>query len=204
MHPFVYKKFGDLLTGQDLSGPVLEVGAVPNEMTLLNLPCLKNLKEKIGINLVGPFSYNDFVIHKCDANKMDLFPDNYFGLVLCNAMLEHDMYFWKTIAEIKRVTKPGGLVMIGTPGFAKDKFQKFKDRFSKLTWYKKLNSIAAFEFFMSSTLTFKVHGGAYGDFYRFSPAAYKEVFFKEFENVSIIKIMQPPRIIGYGIKPDPN
>jgi len=90
---------------------------------------------------------------------------------------------------------------MGTPGFTLDKFQKFKNRFSKSSWYKKLNSVAAFNFIMSATLTFQIHGKDYGDFYRFSPAAYKEVFFEGYQNVSVIEIMQPPRIIGLGYKP---
>jgi SAM-dependent methyltransferase len=202
MHPHMFKKFGELLSGQEFSGPVLEVGATPAENTLLNLPVLKNLGEKTGINLSGPHKYDDFTILKCNANNMDIFPDNHFGLVMCNAMLEHDQYFWKTVAEIDRITRPGGLVIIGTPGFSVGRFQKFKSTFRKYAWYKKLKSFAPLDFIMSSTLTFEVHGNNYGDYYRFSPAAYREVFFKGYDNVKIISVMQPPRIIGYGFKPE--
>jgi|WetSurMetagenome_2_1015567.scaffolds.fasta_scaffold202412_2 SAM-dependent methyltransferase len=202
MHPYIFSKFEEILSQQHFSGPVLEVGAIPNPKALLKLPVLKDYKDKTGINLSGPYNYEGFVIHKGNANKMDIFPDNHFGLVMCNAMLEHDQFFWKTIAEINRVTRPGGLVIIGTPGFSVGRFQRFKSRFKKYVWYKKLKTIAALDFIMSSTLTFEVHGNNYGDYYRFSPAAYREVFFRGYTNVQIISVMKPPRIIGYGYKPE--
>lgn len=202
MHPEIYKAFDKILSGKEISGPVLEVGAIPDEQTLLNLPILQNFIEKIGINLEGPFSYKDFIFHQINANKMDIFSDNYFGVVLCNAMLEHDKYFWKTIAEIRRVTKPGGLVVIGTPGYTINSFQKFRARFSKYSWYRKMKLTKTFNFLLSSTLTLEVHGDAYGDYYRFSQAAYRQVFFIDYKDVEIIQVLQPPRIIGLGIKTD--
>jgi ubiquinone/menaquinone biosynthesis C-methylase UbiE len=66
---------------------------------------LKDAAEKTGINLSGPHEWKGIKILKCNANHMECFEDDKFGLVMCNAMIEHDKYFWKTIAEIKRVTK---------------------------------------------------------------------------------------------------
>jgi hypothetical protein len=40
-----------------------------------------------------------------------------------------------------------------------------------------------------------------GDYYRFSPQAFKEVFFEGMDAVEIRIILSPPRIIGWGIKP---
>ena len=200
MHPYIFRKYNEIISGLTFSGPALEVGATSGGKTLLNLPALQNIEEKVGINIDGPYQFKDFIFHQADANNMDLFSDNYFGLVLCNAMLEHDKYFWKTISEIKRVVKPGGLVIIGTPGFAESSFQKFISRFKKHDWFRKINSIASLNFILSSTLTLELHGGSFGDFYRFSPATYREVFFKGFDNVEITQVMQPPRIIGLGYK----
>jgi len=201
MHPYIFNTFQKLISGRSVSGPVLEIGAVPNERTLLNLPALEGITDKTGLNLDGPYTFKDFRFVQCNANRMDIFPDNHFGLVLCNAMLEHDKFFWETIAEIWRVTRPGGLVMIGTPGYAENSFQHFKNRFSKYRWYRKLTSIAALDFLLSSTLTFEVHGGYYGDFYRFTPATYSEVFFRGYTGVMVTHVMQPPRIIGLCYKP---
>lgn len=204
MHTVIFEKFNALLTEREWSGPVLEVGAIPAEKTLLNLPVLRSVPEKTGINLEGPFTFRDFEILKCDANNMEQFPDNHFGLVLCNAMLEHDKFFWKSVDEIRRVIRPGGLVVIGTPGFADNSFQLFKKGFEKQAWYKAIKSNRALGFLLSSTLTLEVHGGAYGDFYRFSPAFFREVIFRDFHSVEIIQIMRPPRIIGMACKPVPD
>jgi len=204
MHAVIFEKFNALLTEREWSGPVLEVGAVPTEKTLLNLPVLRNVTARTGINLEGPFTFKDFEILKGDANNMNQFPDNHFGLVLCNAMLEHDKFFWKSVEEVRRVTRPGGLLVIGTPGFADNSFQKFKKGFEKQLWYKAIKSSKTFGFLLSSTLTLEVHGGAYGDFYRFSPAFFREIIFRDFHSVEIIHIMRPPRIIGLGCKPGPD
>ena len=43
--------------------------------------------------------------------------ENGFDAVVCNAMLEHDKHFWKTIEEIHRVSRPGAIIAIGVPGY---------------------------------------------------------------------------------------
>ncbi len=63
---------------------------------------------------------------------MECFCDARFDVVLCNAVIEHDRYFWKTIEEIKRVAKPGGLVVIGAPGYARLKGEGIKSFLRKL------------------------------------------------------------------------
>lgn len=78
---------------------------------------LKNAKEKIGTNLKGSKEYRAFKIIKGNAKELEMFENNKFDLVLCNALLEHNKYFWKTISEIIRVTKPGGTIIIGTPEY---------------------------------------------------------------------------------------
>ena len=55
-----------------------------------------------------------------NANRMDAFEDEMFDLVLSNATLEHDKHFWLSVAEMHRVLRPGGLLVIGVPGFIKD------------------------------------------------------------------------------------
>jgi SAM-dependent methyltransferase len=44
------------------------------------------------------------------------FPDATFDNVLCMEMLEHDDAFWVSVAELKRVLKPGGTLVITVPG----------------------------------------------------------------------------------------
>ncbi len=124
MHPRIFQEFEKICSERSITGSVLEVGAIPSNDSLLSMKSLESATEKVGINLNGPHEFEDFRIYKGNANCMDCFEDERFEVVLCNAMLEHDKYFWKTVAEIKRVTKPGGLIVIGVPGYKYFKAEK--------------------------------------------------------------------------------
>src|SRR4029077_14822716 len=112
MHNEVYRQFDRICARRHAGGAVLEIGAVPSAMTLLTLPSLKHADEKIGINIELPSRCGDIDILQENANAMDSFPADRFDTVLCNSTLEHDKFFWKTLAEIRRVTKPGGLIVL--------------------------------------------------------------------------------------------
>jgi ubiquinone/menaquinone biosynthesis C-methylase UbiE len=99
---------------------------------------------------------------------MSIFKDNEFDCVLCNAVLEHDKFFWKSISEMKRVLKDNGLLIIGTPSYKDFWIHKFSK------YIKGQNPIS--DFLRSTTLTFKIHSYP-GDYYRFSEETYKDVFF---------------------------
>ncbi len=200
MHPRVYREFEQIVSRRAVTGPVLEVGAVPSEHSLLCLASLQHATQKIGINLDGPYEYKDFKILKGNSNCMECFDDTSFNMVLCNALLEHDKYFWKTIAEIKRVTKPGGLIVIGTPGYTYLKAEKLKSILKKIPGVRKLQSADRLDALFRATITFEVHNFP-GDYYRFSEQAFKDVFFDGMSDVEVCSIMVPPRIIGAGIKP---
>ncbi|MGH7801345.1 MAG: methyltransferase domain-containing protein [Thermodesulfobacteriota bacterium] len=200
MHRRVYQEFEQICSERKASGSVLEVGAVPSNMSLLCMKALVNATEKIGINLNGPHEFRDFKILKGNANSMECFEDNSFNVVLCNAVLEHDKYFWKTIREIKRVARSGGLIVIGTPGYTYYKAEKIKlilRRIPLIRWFR-LNQYL--NMFFEATITFQIHN-APGDYYRFSPQTFKEVFLEGLNDVEVRSIMLPPRIIGVGIKP---
>lgn len=199
MHPRVYQEFERICSGRSIGGSILEVGAIPSSMSLLCMKSLGNAAEKIGINLDGPYEFRDFKILKGNANSMRCFEDNKFDVVLCNAMLEHDKYFWKTIGEIKRVAKPGGLIVIGSPGYAYFKAERIKSIIYRIPLIRNLSANQYLNMFFTSTITFQIHD-APGDYYRFSPEAFKEVFFEDMNDVEIRSIMLPPRIIGAGIK----
>jgi SAM-dependent methyltransferase len=114
---------------------------------------------------------------KGDANDMSVFKDDSFDLVVCCSTLEHDKRFWLSVAEMKRVLRPGGLLVIGVPGYVKDE-ERDQGR---------------------STLTYRVHYKF--DYYRFSEQAVREVFFDGMERVRVRAMMTPPRLIGHGRKP---
>lgn len=200
MHPRVYQEFEKICSERNAGGAVLEVGAIPSDLSLLCMKSLDGATEKVGINLDGPYTYRNFAIVKGNANAMDSFEDNRFDTVLCNAVLQHDKYFWKTIAEIKRVTKPQGLVVIGALGYTFYRIEKIKRILNRVPLIRRLRFNQYFNLFFKSTLTFEVNNNP-GDYYRFSPQAFGEVLFDGMVDVRVNSIMLPPRIIGSGIKP---
>ena len=199
MHPRIYQEYERICSEQQIGGSALEVGALPSQASLLALKSLAGVKEKIGISLDGPFEFADFKIVKGNANSMDCFEDNRFDTVLCNATLEHDKYFWKTVAEIKRVTKPGGLIVIGIPAFVYLKPEKIKALLSRTPLIRHLRSTQFFNMFFTATMTYEIHNFP-GDYYRFSPQAMREVLMEHTHDVELRRIMLPPRLIGIGRK----
>ncbi len=199
MHLRIYKEFEEICSKIEIKGSVLEVGAMPNEKSLLNMKSLANASEKIGISLGSPRTFKDFKIIQVNSNNMSCFNDESFDVVLCNAMLEHDKFFWKSISEIKRVTKSRGFIVLGTPGYTYFKIEQVKHLLNKIPLINRLKDNQYLNLFFSSTLTFQIHN-APGDYYRFSPQTFKDVFFEDMEDVNISTIMIPPRIIGYGKK----
>lgn len=199
MHQKIYQEFETICAARNISGSVLEVGALPSNMSLLAMKSLGKATEKIGINLDGPYEFSDFKILKGNGNCMDCFEDEKFDAVLCNATLEHDKYFWKTLAEINRVTKLGGLVVIGVPGYGVTRMDKLQSVAKGWPILRSLRHKHYLDIFFSSTVTFQIHDHP-GDYYRFSQQAVREVFFEGMDNVEIRSVMQPPRIIGFGTK----
>jgi SAM-dependent methyltransferase len=198
MHPRVFQEFERICSERNARGSVLEVGAVASEESLLCMRSLKNAHKKIGINLDGPHTYKDFQILKVNANDMSCFEDNLFDTVVTNATREHDRFFWKTLPEIKRVTRSGGLIVIGVPGFKKLRVEKTHRLIEKIPFLGSLLSRHLDSLF-TSTLVLQIHNYP-GDYYRFSPQAMREVFFQDMQEVEVRAFMIPPRIIGCGIK----
>jgi SAM-dependent methyltransferase len=199
MHPRIYQEFEKICTERPIRGSVLEIGALPSDESLLTMRSLDHVTSKIGIDLNEPREYKDFKILQGNSNAME-FADNSFDAVLCCSTLEHDKFFWKTVAEIKRVTKPGGLVAINVPGFTKLRAEKVKGLWGRMPLVRQLKQNSYLNLLFTGTLTYEVHNWP-GDFYRFSPQAVREVILDGLERTEVRTIMWPPRIMGIGIKP---
>jgi SAM-dependent methyltransferase len=195
MHPTIYGTFERICAARSLHGRILEVGAIPGRMSLLRLHAFNgHVTEKVGINLDGPHECDGYHIVRGNSNCMDMFDTASFDAVLSNATLEHDKFFWQSIAEMHRVLKPGGTMIIGTPGYGVLPGEARLKR-----WLRAVPGGARIEWLSDSTATFRVHNHP-GDYYRFSPQTHLEVFFAGFRDVRVESLMIPPRIIGVGIK----
>ncbi len=199
MHPKVFQAFANICNNRSVGESILEIGAVPAEDCLLNMRPLRNVTRKVGVNLDGPHEFNDFLIEQGNGNSLR-FADDTFDTVLCNATLEHDKFFWKTLSEIRRVAKPGGLVVIGVPGFAHYRIEHLRYYLLKSKLLRRLVATTVPANLVTSTLTLQIHGGP-GDYYRFSEQALREVFFEGMREVETLSIMAPPRLIGAGQLP---
>jgi SAM-dependent methyltransferase len=177
MHPKVMAAIHGVVRDSGLRARrALEVGGRTGPRSLLRAPEIEPA-ERYCLNLTRERSRDGVTAVVGNANHMDMFEDGSFDLVLCNATLEHDRSFWLSLAEMKRVLRRGGLLVIGVPGFVRDP-QRDRGR---------------------RTITYKVHYRF--DYYRFSEQAVREVFFDGMERVDAFAILVPPRIIGHGYKP---
>jgi SAM-dependent methyltransferase len=201
MSPAVYAAFEEICRGEAITGPVLEVGAVPGPESLLRLAALAGISGKTGLNLEAFPSTGEIRMVVGNANRMDMFPDSSFGCALCNATLEHDARFWKTLAEIRRVVAPGGLVVIGVPGF-RGMGPKFLAPPRSLAGraIRLLAELTTADALLAGTVTLGEHRFP-GDYYRFTEQAVQEVFFEGLVEPRCRWVMSPPRIIGWARKP---
>ncbi len=199
MHCTVFTHFDGLCRRLGAGGTVLELGAMAGPHTLLALPSLKSATRRIGINMDPQAAQPGIEMLVGNCNHMPMIESCSIDLVLCNSMLEHDRAFWLTLAEMRRVLKPGGLFMVGVPGFAERRPRPLL-RALGLLWKRPLPGAAALESSLASTPSLVVHRYP-ADYFRFGRDAMREVLLDGLDMVSVEAIMQPPRFIGVGRKP---
>lgn len=182
MSPKVYEAFRKLVHENKLAQvpdpKVIEIGA--GSVTLLDL--FPETAERIALN---PIISKELELRKdIQAVKGTSYSipsgDSSVDVVMSCSVLEHDKYFWKSLEEIKRVLKNGGVFIVGVPAY------------QKLPWD-----------FMNTTFTYKRHGFAYNaDFYRFSEQCVRELLLENFQNKSIqvVRRWPNPYIVASGVK----
>jgi SAM-dependent methyltransferase len=199
MHSSVFSVFDAICRAHGAKGAVLEVGAVPAIDTLLMLPALAEARERIGINLQEPAEFAGCRILQVDAHDMRPFEAGRFDMVLCNSMLEHDGRFWLSLSEMQRVVKPGGLIVIGVPGYAVPSTGTWRHLMRRLADIPFLNGRwgGAIEAYLAGTPVLGIHNYP-GDYYRFSEQACREILMAGLEKVEIHRVLEPPRFIAAG------
>jgi len=90
---------------------VLEVGAYNVNGTVRSVVSGMNPSSYVGVDIeMGPGV--DLV---CDAGRLvERFGENAFDILLCTEMLEHVKNWRKVVSNLKKVIKPGGLLIITT------------------------------------------------------------------------------------------
>ena len=191
MHPTIYQEIRQIVSSLKPKGRILEVGAVPNAESLLAMDELRG-EDCVGVNIEGNSEFGGFKILKANGNDLSMFPTGHFDLVLSNATIEHDPFFWKTCAEMRRVLRVGRAALIGAPGFTME--SGLGELGIPTPW-----TDDHLRSWTDSALIFRYHGAPM-DYYRFSPAAFREVIFEGYRDITIKSVMIPPRIIGCGFK----
>lgn len=214
MHPALYSRFEQLFREYPPAGnEILEIGATANvSETLLTLfKSVSGDYHCVGINI--EFNSGDnlpYTLIQCNGNDMSIFEDESFDAVACNAVLEHDRFFWKTITEVRRILKPGGLFYVGVPGYSNQNnlVQKTLLRVIRSVTLRRVPLVYRFAQWtlltrLASTSTYMFHA-APNDYYRFSEEAIKEVFLEGFVVIHVECMLEPVRIIGVAKKPGGN
>ena len=200
MTPALFAAFDTLCARHGAAGRVLEIGAMVADDTLLNLPALRSCESRIGINLAQAGTLGGSEIVQGDANDLSRFADDVFDVVLSNATLEHDRFFWLTIAEMRRVLRPGGLLVIGVPGYLRTRGVAARVAGRVARWTRAVPRLAtALQSMAATTPTLLVHDYP-GDYYRFSEQALREVLLAGTDVLSTHAIVTPPRLLGVGRK----
>ena len=205
MHPAIFAAFETICRDGVPSGArVLEVGAMPSADTLLNLPSLRRAALRVGVNLADGSPLPGASMLRVAADGLAAIADGSFDAVLCNSVLEHDPHFWCTLAGMRRVLRPGGLLVIGVPGYADlppPPALRLAWRVARLPGGAALleRLVPGWE---AGTPTLVVHNHP-GDYYRFSEQAMREVLLAGCTEVRTQVVLRPPRIIGVGTRAGP-
>lgn len=186
MHPMLYRHFQEVASKYALKGPFLEIGAAPGGKAILAGAYFKGKNDRFAINLQAQAQESGITFKMCNSNDMQSeFASGQFQSVLSNAVLEHDKYFWRSIDEMKRVLAPGGMLVVGAPGFIPLKQTKA--------------SISGLGEDSKATITYDVH--ARPDYWRFSRQAFKSVICEEMQILELRVVGSIPRLVAVAQKP---
>ena len=93
-------------------GRVLEIGSLDVNGGIRHF--FSDAEEYIGIDMKKGSGVDKVMAAK---DILTVFGEESFNTILCLEMLEHDIAFWHTLDNIKKVLKKGGILLISTPTF---------------------------------------------------------------------------------------
>jgi SAM-dependent methyltransferase len=204
MQKIVYDHFKELFGQMPPPGDrVLEVGAISADQALLPAMELGDYSRAVGIDLDPvPDDTLPFELRTMNANDLQ-FDDASFDAVICVGVFNNDRYFWRSVGEIHRVLRPGGVFYCHVPAFPEGR--------RKLTAKRHLYRLAgrlgrnwpialAENTWLSSVPTYH-SSPTPADYWRFSRHAMEEVIMDGLELLHIEEMLYPPRLIAVGRKP---
>src|SRR6266511_933703 len=164
MSPDVHSAFERMVDRLFASRPpssVMEVGA--SHEPLLDIPRFGQAR-RVALNIAfkekARAKLKDCELIEANGNSIPLEGEQ-FDCIVSSSTLEHDRAFWRTVAEVRRLLRRGGVFIVGVPIYMELPTDIWR-----------------------ATLTFAVHGKRYNaDFYRFSEQAVREVLLEGFELV---------------------
>lgn len=187
MNELVLERVMEVLDGHGGAGWMLEVGPDWRGRSLLE----RWTGGGVGVDLEARGDYgSEFV----QATSHGLpFRSGAFSVVVSCAVLEHDAEFWRSLAEMRRVLEPGGLMVVMVPSYG------------QASWWSRLEHLVRVALGPRwvrgpRAATYPLHGQPQ-DFYRFSQACVRDVLLAGLDSVSTEVLMAPPRCIGWGHKP---
>ena len=199
MHARVFAEFDRICRARGAGGDVLEIGAMPSRDSLLCLPSLTAARSRVGVNLAGDTRFDGFRIIGANANDLRCFADDSFDTVLANSVFEHDPLFWRSLRELRRVARPGAVIVFGVPGYTSRGPERHLKRLARLPAVGAVVRRCA-PSLLASTATLGIHNHP-GDYYRFSPQAVRDVLLGGLDERDVSCILAPPRLLGSGIVP---
>lgn len=188
MRAKVIEEYATLMRIHEAQGPILEIPHGARRQAALTLAPPFAGQERHVVSRGEGGEVDGVQFHKGEPNDLaPLFDDQCFSTVIWDRALDQDARFWMTLAEIKRVLLPGGVLMVCTRGFAKANKFGVKATSAK-----------------GSDLPFMTATGAVGvgapDFWRLSPQAMRNVILGDFDVREVRMSFMVPHVFGVGVK----
>ena len=204
MGPRLLKRVRYLAETYAFKAPFLEIGAAANDHAVLAGEYFRSGERHALARRERPQAESiQFHAAKDIHDLGDTFRAGQFGSVIISSWLEHDHAFWLSMAEVKRILAPRGLVLLCVPAFTlgeqaapspgggsdDEEVAEPEGASAKKHRVPRGNSVAE---------TLAMIGPR--DYWRFSAQAVRTALLEGFEVLSLDQFLTPPRLLAIGQK----